>query len=90
MTFLYSHLNEKVQKRNLKCKSILHPQLQKKQILNEALKGLWDQQVRVQKQKLQQQTDQMKKETEQMDGLNDLERAKLNDRLKEQQKEEAE
>ena len=32
----------------------------------------------------------MKKETEKMDDLNDLERAKLTDRLKQQEKEEAE
>jgi hypothetical protein len=25
VTFLYSHLNERVHKRNIKCKSILHP-----------------------------------------------------------------
>lgn len=59
VTFLYSYLNEKVQKRNLKCKSILHPQLQKKQILAEALRGVWDSQMRVEKQKLEREAKEM-------------------------------
>ena len=79
VAFLYTYLNEKIQKRNIKCKSVLHPQLQKKQILCDCLKGLWETQLRVQKQKLQQQTEKMNKETEKLAALNDVDRAKLND-----------
>ena len=42
VVFEYSYLNEKVIKRNNKLKSVLHPELQRKQILNGVLKSLWE------------------------------------------------
>ena len=39
--FEYSYLNEKIVKTNLKCKNVLYPSLQKKQIMSEVLQNLW-------------------------------------------------
>lgn len=42
VVFEYSFLNEKVLKRNNKLKSVLHPELQRKQILCGVMKTLWE------------------------------------------------
>jgi hypothetical protein len=47
--FEYSYLNEKIYKRNNKMKSILHPALQRKQILEGVLKSLWQSHLKIAK-----------------------------------------
>ena len=48
--FEYSYLNEKIYKRNNKMKSILHPSLQRKQIVESVLKSLWESHLKIAKQ----------------------------------------
>ena len=47
--FECSYLNEKIYKRNHKMKSVLHPALQRKQIVESVLKSLWESHLKIAK-----------------------------------------
>ena len=75
--FEYSYLNEKIYKRNNKMKSILHPALQRKQIVESVLKSLWESHLKIAKQSGDKMSQKLEADTKKLDNLNDVERAKL-------------
>ena len=76
VVFEYGYLNEKVLKRNNKLKTVLHPELQRKQILCGVMKSLWESHLKNQKQSMDQVSKKIQAETKK---LNDVERAKQKD-----------
>ena len=80
--FEYSYLNEKIFKRNNKMKSILHPALQRKQVLEGVLKSLWESHLKIAKASGDKVSQKLESDAQKQQNLNDVERAKLMDKEK--------
>uniref|UniRef100_A0A7S3IRD3 Uncharacterized protein n=1 Tax=Strombidium inclinatum TaxID=197538 RepID=A0A7S3IRD3_9SPIT len=79
--FEHSHLSEKIMKRNTKMKEELHPELQRKQVLQGVLKSIWEM-------KPKEAEPEEKAKTVVVSEINDVERARMNDIRKKQKMEE--